>query len=107
MTSPSQRERKDFPLVSIITPSYNQGVFLDDAIKSVVSQDYPNIEYIIIDGGSNDNSVDIIKCHSAHISHWISRKDDGQADAINSGLAMATGSYIGWLNSDDVLLPGC
>ncbi len=90
------------PRVSIITPSFNQGEFLEETIKSVIAQKYPNLEYIIIDGGSTDNSVEIIRAYADHISFWCSEKDRGQCDAINKGLRMATGDYIGWINSDDI-----
>lgn len=89
------------PKISIITPSFNQAHFLGATIESVLSQDYPNLEYIIIDGGSNDGSVDIIKQYKNKISYWISEADRGQAHAINKGLSMASGSIIAWLNSDD------
>lgn len=94
------------PLVSIVTPSYNQGKFLERTIVSVLSQDYPNIEYIVMDGGSNDNSVEIIKKYSNKIKFWVSEKDKGQSDAINKGWKMATGQYCSYLNSDDELAPG-
>lgn len=92
-------------LVSIITPSYNQGEYLEETIASVLNQTHQNIEYIIIDGGSSDNSVDIIKKHSSRLAFWVSESDKGQADAINKGFEKATGDYICWINSDDILYP--
>lgn len=94
------------PRITIVTPSYNQGQFLEQTIDSVLSQNYPNLEYIIIDGGSNDNSIDIIKKYNRYISYWTSEKDNGQSDAINKGLAHATGKIFNWLNSDDYYEPG-
>jgi glycosyltransferase involved in cell wall biosynthesis len=94
------------PLVTIVTPSYNQAEFLEKTMLSVISQDYPNIEYIIIDGGSDDDSVNIIKKHESKIHYWVSEKDAGQTSAINKGFAKANGKYIAWLNSDDTYEPG-
>jgi glycosyltransferase involved in cell wall biosynthesis len=92
----------DFLKISIITPSYNQGHFIEETIRSVVQQNYPELEYIIIDGGSKDDTVDIIKKYESQITYWESKKDKGQSDAINKGLAKATGDIVAWLNSDDM-----
>jgi glycosyltransferase involved in cell wall biosynthesis len=92
----------EWPRLSIVTPSYNQGQFLEATIRSVLLQGYPNLEYIVIDGGSSDNSIEIIKNYSQYLNYWISEKDEGQVDAINKGLSVSTGVYIGWLNSDDM-----
>ncbi len=94
------------PSISIVTPSYNQGQFLEETIKSVLNQNYLNLEYIIIDGGSTDNSVEIIKKYEKHLKFWVSEKDRGQAHAINKGFQYCTGEIFNWLNSDDYLEPG-
>ncbi|MEX1071330.1 MAG: glycosyltransferase family 2 protein [Anaerolineales bacterium] len=91
------------PLVSIVTPSYNQAVFLEEAISSILEQDYPKIEFIVIDGGSSDGSLEIIKRHAKDLTYWISESDRGQTDALNKGFARATGKYLAWLNADDRL----
>jgi glycosyltransferase involved in cell wall biosynthesis len=95
----------NYPKITIVTPSYNQGQYLEQTIQSVLNQQYPNLEYIIIDGGSSDNSVDIIKKYENQLAYWISEKDDGQSHAINKGLQKATGEIFNWLNSDDYYEP--
>jgi len=95
-----------FPRITVVTPSFNQGAFLEQTIRSVLGQLYPKLEYFVIDGGSTDDSVEIIKRYESHLAGWISEKDRGQADALNKGFARATGEILCWLNSDDFFLPG-
>jgi glycosyltransferase involved in cell wall biosynthesis len=93
-----------WPRISIVTPSYNQGQFIEETIRSVLLQGYPNLEYIIIDGGSSDESVEIIRKYEPWLTYWVSEKDRGQAHAINKGLERCTGDWFNWINSDDLLV---
>src|SRR5215471_5985240 len=100
-TLPAQSD--EAPLVTVVTPSFNQGEFLEETIRSVLLQGYPNLEYIVMDGGSSDNSLEIIKKYSPWLTYWVSERDDGQSDAINLGMKMASGDLATWINSDDLL----
>jgi glycosyltransferase involved in cell wall biosynthesis len=95
-----------WPRITIITPSYNHGHFIEETIRSVLLQGYPDLEYMIFDGGSTDQSVEIIRKYEPWLTFWVSERDDGQSDAINRGFARATGEIIAWLNSDDAYFPG-
>lgn len=97
---------KPWPRITIVTPSYNQGRFIEATIRSVLLQGYPNLEYIIMDAASTDDSVEIIKRYQDHLAYWQSKPDRGQAHAINQGFTMASGEWFNWLNSDDMLMPG-
>ena len=94
------------PKISIITPSFNQAQYLERTLRSVLDQGYPNLEYIVIDGGSSDGSVEIIRRYADHLAYWVSEPDKGQAEALNKGLRRATGEWIAWQNSDDIYFPG-
>jgi glycosyltransferase involved in cell wall biosynthesis len=99
------QRRDDLPLVSIVTPSFNQGRFIAETIESVLTQDYPNIEYLVIDGVSTDNTLDVLRSYGDRVS-WLSEPDMNQSDAINKGISRTHGAIVTWLNSDDLLLPG-
>jgi len=96
----------NYPKISVITPCFNSGAYLEETIRSVLMQGYPNLEYMIVDGGSTDNSVEIIKKYEHSIACWVSEADQGQSQAINKGFGSATGDIIAWLNADDIYLPG-
>jgi len=99
-------ETDSLPRISVVVPSFNQGRFLERTILSILNQHYPNTELIVIDGGSSDDTLSIIKKYKEDIACWVSEKDKGQADALNKGLAAATGEIFAWQNSDDIYLPG-
>ena len=105
-STPDSPRAGNLPRVTIVTPSYNQAEFLEETLRSVLLQNYPNLEYIVMDGGSKDGSVDIIRKYEKHLSYWTSEKDGGASDAIARGFTRATGSILAYLNSDDPYLPG-
>jgi len=98
--------RNQWPKISVVVPSYNQAQFLEETLRSVILQNYPNLELIVMDGGSTDSSVEIIKHYAPFIDYWVSEKDGGQSAALNKGLQMATGEFFAWQNSDDIYYPG-
>jgi len=95
-----------WPWITIVTPSFNQAQFLEETILSVLNQDYPNLEFIVMDGGSDDGSLEIIQKYETRLAYWQSKKDEGQTDAIAQGIGKATGEIVNWINSDDLLAPG-
>jgi glycosyltransferase involved in cell wall biosynthesis len=95
-----------WPKISLVTPSFNQGSYIEATIQSVLTQEYPNLEYIIMDGGSSDQTKSILKKYSQQLTFWVSEPDQGQSDAINKGLARCSGDVFNWINSDDQLMPG-
>lgn len=105
---PRQRTGRQmrWPKISVVTPSWNQGAFIAATLESVLGQEYPALEYLVRDGGSTDQTCDILRSHAHRLSGWVSQPDKGQADAINQGMAESTGEIMAWLNSDDLLLPG-
>lgn len=102
----TMKDGRPWPRVSVVTPSFNQGPFLEETLRSVLLQGYPDLEYIVIDGGSRDESPAILRAYQPWLAHWESAPDHGQAAAVNKGLRRATGELIGWLNSDDLYVPG-
>ncbi|NKI36429.1 glycosyltransferase [Wenzhouxiangella sp. XN79A] len=95
----------DLPRISVVTPNYNQAPFLEQTLASVLDQGYPNLDYIVMDGGSNDGSLQIVERYADRLAHWESAEDKGQYDAVTRGFAHATGDVMGWINSDDIYLP--
>jgi len=98
-------EMRQYPSISVVIPSFNQGQYIEETFLSIIGQHYPNLEIIVIDGGSSDNTVEIIEKYTSYLTYWHSRKDQGQTDAINQGMRLSSGDILCWLNSDDLLLP--
>lgn len=103
---PTMPDSSPWPRISIVTPSFRQAPFLEETLRSVLLQGYPNLQYVVMDGGSTDGSVEIIKRYAPWLDHWVSERDGGQSDALRKGFARATGDIFAWVNSDDLLLPG-
>src|SRR5678816_3341009 len=103
---PTGPNGQPWPRISIVTPSFNQAQYLEETIRSVLLQGYPNLEYFVYDGGSTDGSVEILRRYEPFLQGWVSERDKGQSDAINKGFARCTGEVVNWLCSDDILLPG-
>lgn len=103
---PCRINGSSWPRITVVTPSYNQGEFIEETIRAVLLQGYPNLEYIVIDGGSTDHTVEIIKKYEKWLAYWVSEPDRGQSHALNKGFAIASGDILAWLNSDDRYLPG-
>jgi glycosyltransferase involved in cell wall biosynthesis len=102
----SYQPTAEWPKITVVTPSFNQGQYIEETIRSVLLQGYPNLEYLVIDGGSTDDTLTIIHRYESWITKWVSEADKGQADAINKGFALSTGELLCWLNSDDLFYPG-
>lgn len=100
------KNKIEYPKISIVMPSFNQGKFIEQSILSIINQQYPNLQLIIIDGGSTDETIDIIKKYENYVDYWVSESDKGQSDALNKGFKKSNGDFFGWLNSDDLYLPG-
>ena len=100
------RRRAELPRISVVVPSYEQGEYLEQALRSLLLQGYPDLELLVVDGGSQDSSVDVLRNYESYLDFWVSEADRGQTHAINKGFERATGEVLGWLNSDDILLPG-
>ncbi len=103
---PTRQDGSEWPTITLVTPSFNQAAYLEETIRSVLLQGYPRLQYVVVDGGSTDGSVDILKRYEAYLDHWVSEPDRGQTDAIRKGLAIARGEVFNWLCSDDVFSPG-